>query len=196
MTRLIIGLMALLLVLVPVACAKTPTPAPAPTPYMPSDKYRFTPPYSAKFDLGSSKGFNITETGAEYPSYKWSDALITRHPVLRKYAELPQTGQICILPQGNTGIANLVLTSTSDEEFNISIKVKVGKWLAYGEVSEGIGVAPSSGVVHLKPRERATLDLEVKVDEDTPSGLYYVDVLATIEGYRHEAVLWLLVSTS
>lgn len=177
----------------PPTTAPMPTLSPAPSMDMPSDKYRFTPPYSAKFDLESSKGFDITKTGAEFPSYKWSDTLEKEYPILKKYAELPQTERICLLPQGNSAIATFVLTSTFDDEFDISIKVRVGEWLAYDKVPKGIHVVPSSDVIHLKPGGRTSLNLEV--DKDTPSGLYYVDVFAAIEGYRQEAVLWLLVSS-
>ncbi len=177
------------------APAPTPAPGATPTPYMPSDKYKFTPPYSAEFDLESSTGLDITETGAEYPSYKWSDTLEKEYAVLKKYAELPQTEHIGVLRQGNSGAAKLVLTSTFDKEFGISVTAKAGEWLAYDKVPKGIQVAPSHDIIHLKPRERTTLDLEIKVGQDVPSGLYYVDVFAATEGYRREAVLWLLVSS-
>ena len=158
----------------------TPTPTPTATPppympYMPSAKYRFTPPYSAKFDLESSKGFNIVATSAEYPSWEWSE-------------------YVCILPRNNSGIANLVLTSTFDEDFDISVRVKVRELLTALRVPEGIRVDPSSDFIHLESRESTSLDIKVEVNEDVGVGLYYVLVVATIEGYRSGAVLWLLVS--
>jgi len=195
------GLTLILLLLVTVSCTKgpasipTPTPDATPAPYMPSDKYRFTPPYSVEFDLESSTGLRISETSAEYPSYTWSDTLKKEYHVLNKYAELPQTKYVSVLPQGNSATAKLVLTSTFDEEFNISVEARARQWLAYSKPPEGIQVAPSHDIIHLKARHRTTLDLKIKVGQDVPSGLYYVNVLATIEGYRREAVLWLLVSS-
>lgn len=94
LSQLILVLVVLYMGTVAFSCAKTEPPQ-SPPPYMPSDRYRFTPPYSARFDLESLKGFDYVETGAEYPSYKWSDGLRNKYPVLKRYAELPQTKYLC-----------------------------------------------------------------------------------------------------
>jgi len=191
LSQLILVLVVIYMGTVAFSCAKTEPPQ-SPTPYMPSDRYRFTPPYSARFDLESLKGFDCTETGAEYPSYKWSDALKNKYPVLKRYAELPQTEYLCILLRSNSGIATLVLTSTFDEDFDISIKATLGEWSS-SNTPERIRVVPSSDVTHLKSRGQGSLNFTVETDDKTPPGLYFVTVAANIEGYRSETVLWLLV---
>lgn len=182
-------LFALLLGAVSCAGLQRTTPAP----YMPSPEYRFSPPYSAAFDLESSRGFTVINTGAVYPSYKWFNELQETYPVLRKYKELPQTGQISLLGRDSIGVARLVLTSTSEKDHKISIEAKGGEWLGKAAL-EGIGVAMPVDTVHLESGKMANLDIEVEAKEDALSGTYYLDVVASIQGYRTEAVFWLLIS--
>jgi len=135
-----------------------PTPAPpTPHPVPPSPKLNISA------DFASLKGFNVT--WIEYPEV---------------------LSRVLVLPPGGSGSVTIMLISTGDEDYTISLNVTLD---GGNRKFEGVKYALSRSTLSLKAGAEANSIFSIEVESDAPPALYVISVNAHVGGYLIPAYL-------
>jgi len=129
-----------------------PTPAPpTPHPVPPSPKLNMSA------DFASLKGFNVT----------WIE-----HPEV--------LSRVLVLPPGGFGSITIMLISTGDEDYTISLNVTL---VGESPKFEGVKYNLSPSTLNLKAGAEAISILSIEAESDAPVVLYLISVDAHVGGY-------------